>query len=127
MNSSLYSVPMESTPFPGAQSGKDLRNAVRKRFNGRVKIVSDGVLVTGKLHDVSLTGASVILPELLPSGRKLVQAHVDVFHQGKNYIFEVPAAPVYSVLMGTDGYKMGLQFGSVPDQSKKVLGNLMEA
>ena len=106
---------------------KDARNAVRKRFSGRVKILADGTLVKGKVFDLSLTGTSVLIDDLLKSGRKLVKVHFDIFHQGKNYVFEAPASPVYSVLVSGSGYKIGMQFGTLEDAHKATLGLLLES
>ena len=106
---------------------EDSRRAIRKRFSGRVKILADGALVRGKVYDVSLTGASIMLDDLLRSGRKLVQVQFDIFHNGKNYAFEAPAAPVYSVLVSGSGYKIGMQFGTLAEIHMVTLGQLLEA
>ena len=116
-----------ASPFsviPG--TSKDARTATRKRFNGRVKIIAAGNLVRGKVFDVSMTGASVLIEDLLSSGRKMVQIQFDIFHNGKSYVFDVPSAPVYSVLVSGSGYKIGVQFGTASEINALTLARLME-
>jgi hypothetical protein len=128
MNSAVAFTDAEKHHFAlPSSANKEARQALRKRFSGRVKVLADGALVRGKVFDVSLTGASILRDDLLRSGRKLVQVQFEIFHNGKNYAFEAPAAPVYSVLVSGSGYKIGMQFGTLADTHMVTLGRLMEA
>jgi hypothetical protein len=105
---------------------KDSRNETRKKFAGKVKISSHGQLVNaGRLFDISMTGVSVILENIIP--KKAYSLEVDVFHDGKRYFFNVQGVPLYNILVSGKGYKIGFQFGPPGTAMPPELGNLMEA
>ncbi len=110
------------------KDGKEARAAIRKRFPGRARITGDasGRFVIGKIYDVSSTGASVIVDDMLP-WKKVVKLDIDIFHNGRRFVFTVQAVPVYSVLVSGSGYKFGFQFGPPTPEASKTLGALMES
>lgn len=110
------------------KSESEARAAIRKKFPGKVRIVGDntGRFVIGKVFDVSLTGASVIVDDMLP-WKKIVKLDIDIFHNGRRFVFTVQAVPVYSVLVSGAGYKFGFQFGPPTPEASKTLGALMES
>lgn len=110
------------TFVPGA---RDARTDARKKFPGKVKIYSQGQVVdSGRLFDISLTGLSVILENILP--KKAYGLEVDIFHDGKRYFFNVQGLPLYNILVSGKGYKIGFQFGPPGAAMPPELGNLME-
>jgi hypothetical protein len=111
------------TFIPGS---KDARNESRKKFAGKVKIyLQNQVVDSGRLFDISMTGLSVILENILP--KKPYNLEVDVFHDGKRYYFNVQGLPLYNILVSGKGYKIGFQFGPPGTAMPPELGNLMEA
>ena len=105
---------------------KDSRSEVRKKFAGKVKVSLNGQLVNaGRLFDISMTGVSVIVENIIP--KKAYTLEVDVFHDGKRYLFTVQGVPLYNILVSGRGYKIGFQFGPPGTAMPPELGNLMEA
>ncbi len=105
---------------------KDSRNEARRKFAGKVKITTNGQLVNaGRLFDISMTGVSVMLENIIP--KKAYHLEVDVFHDGKRYLFNVQGVPLYNILVSGKGYKIGFQFGPPGTAMPPELGNLMEA
>lgn len=112
-----------STTLPGS---KDARSETRKRFAGKVKIYLQGQPVNaGRLFDISMTGVSVILENII--AKKPYTLEVDVFHDGKRYFFTVQGMPMYNILVSGKGYKIGFQFGPPGATMPPELGHLMEA
>ena len=107
---------------------KEARVAVRKKFPGKARISGDnsGRFVIGRIFDVSLSGASVIIENILP-WKKVVKVDIDVFHNGKRFAFSMQAVPVYNILVSGSGYKCGFQFGPPTPEAQKTLGALMES
>ena len=110
------------------KAGKDARAAVRKKFPGKARLSGDnsGRFIMGRVFDVSITGASVIVEDMLP-WKKIVKLDIDIFHNGKRFVFSIQAVPVYSVLVSGTGYKIGFQFGPPTPEAQKTLGLLMES
>ena len=110
-----------------SKAGKEARAAIRKRFNGKARISGDnGAYVVARVFDVSQTGSSLIVEDMLP-WKKIVKLDVDIFHNGKRFVFSIQAVPVYSVLVSGSGYKIGFQFGPPSTETLKTLGLLMES
>ncbi|CAB4130067.1 PilZ domain containing protein [uncultured Caudovirales phage] len=120
MNSAIMSIP------PDKAATKESRTAVRKKVSGRARIRGVGdALFQGKMMDISMTGASVLCEEIVPT-RKILEIEVDIFHEGRKCYFVAQAIAVYHVLVGSKGYKIGLQFGPLSSAAKQSLGDLME-
>ncbi len=110
------------------KSGPEARAAVRKKFPGKARIAGDqsGRYVFGRIFDVSLTGVSVVIGDVLP-WKKVVKIDIDIFHNGKRFAFSMQAVPVYNILMSGSGYKCGFQFGPATPEAQATLGALMES
>lgn len=106
-------------------SQKDSRNETRRKFAGKVKVSLNGQLVNaGRMFDISMTGVSVILETIIP--KKAYTLEVDIFHDGKRYLFTVQGVPLYNILVSGKGYKIGFQFGPPGTAMPPELGNLMD-
>lgn len=79
----------------------------------------------GKMLDVSKTGASVMMEDLLPV-KKTCTLDVDIFLNGKRYAFSVPALSVYAVLASGKGFKVGFQFGPCTPSASQTLDDLLK-
>jgi hypothetical protein len=89
----------------------EARAAERKKVAGRASVVfPGGAVVTGKMIDISLTGACILMEEALPS-KRVCALEFDIFHAGKRYVFNTQAVSVYAVLASGKGFKIGFQFG----------------
>lgn len=101
--------------------GSEARTAERKVVNGRARmILPDGSVVHGKMMDISKSGASVLMDDML-AVKKTCTLECDIFFSGKRQVFSVPAVSVYSVLVSGKGFKAGFQFGSrSPAVSKTI-------
>lgn len=94
-----------------ARAGVEARAAERKLVNGRVRVtLGGGTVIMGKMLDVSMLGASLMLEDLL-AVKKTCTLDCDIFHNGKRYVFSVPAVSVHAVLASGKGFKVGFQFG----------------
>lgn len=117
---SLMSIPPDIPQMP------DSRVSERKKVNGRAKIRCANTVYSGKMVDVSTSGASVLCEDLLPT-KKVVDLEIDIFHEGRKCYFVVQAIAVYSVLVGGKGYKIGLQFGPLSPAAQKSLNDLIHS
>jgi hypothetical protein len=111
-----------------SKKDKEARVAIRKKFPGKARVSGDGSgrFVLGRIYDVSLSGVSVIFEDILP-WKKIVKVDVDIFHNGKRFVFSMQAVPVYNILVSGSGYKCGFQFGPPTPEAQKTLGLLMES
>jgi hypothetical protein len=103
----------------------DARAAERKIVNGRARLSANGApSVTGKLVDISLTGACILMEEM-PAVKKIGTLDCDIFHNGQRYLLQVQALCVYGVLAGNRGFKVGYQFGPRSHEAEKTLAALL--
>lgn len=94
-------------------------------MNGRARVVlPSGEAVTGKMVDLSLTGACVMLDDMLPS-RVACVLEFDIFHGGRRHVFNTPAVSVYGVLASGGGFKVGFQFGASSRAASKSIAELV--
>lgn len=97
----------------------------RKLISGRVRVVrADAHTVNGKMIDLSETGACVVLDYVLPS-MAACMLEVDIFHDGRHYVFSTPARAVYSVFSSGKGFKVGFQFGPRSPQASMSIAALV--
>ena len=110
------------------KAGIEARAAIRKRFPGKARLSGDqsGRYILGKIFDVSMSGASIIVEDMLP-WKKIVNLDIDIFHNGRRFAFSIQSVPVYNVLVSGSGYKFGFQFGPPTPEASKTLGLLMES
>lgn len=100
----------QPTAVPAGQS-VEARAAERKKVSGRAHVTFPGsAAVTGKMIDISLTGACILMEDGLPS-KRVCALEFDIFHGGKRYAFGAQAVSVYSVLASGKGFKVGFEFG----------------
>ncbi len=103
----------------------EARAAERKKVHGRARIVVAGAgAVMGKMVDISLTGACVMLDDMFPSKKNCV-LEFDIFHAGQRHVFSVQALSVYGVLASGKGFKVGFQFGTVTAAAGKSIAALV--
>ena len=103
----------------------DARAAERKKVNGRARVVlPSGETAAGKMVDMSLTGACVMLEYMLPS-RVACVLEFDIFHGGQRHAFSIPAVSVYGVMSSGLGFKVGFQFGAGSRAASKSIAELV--
>lgn len=103
----------------------EARTAERKKVAGRARVVVPGHdAVTGKMVDMSSSGACVLMDDLFPSKKGCV-LECDVFRDGKHHLFSVPAISVYSVLASGKGFKVGFQFGAPGTAASKAIAAIV--
>ncbi len=118
-------VPAPAKPVAPSTSG-EARAAERKKVNGRARVLVPGSeTVMGKMVDISLTGACVMLEDMFPS-RKVCTLEYDIFHAGTRHVFVTPAVSVYGVLASGKGFKVGFQFGPIGEAARKSLTALVQ-
>lgn len=116
--------PAPVQPGAAAMAG-EARAAERKKVSGRARLVVAGSEpVIGKMLDLSLTGACVLMEDMIPS-KKMCTLECDIFHDGKRYLFSVQAVSVYGVLASGKGFRVGFQFGPCTPAAAKAIGMLL--
>ena len=94
-------------------------------MNGRAQaVLPNGKAVAGKMVDISLTGACVLMEDMFPSRTRCV-LEFDIFHNGRRQLFSTPAVSVYGVLASGKGFKVGFQFGPSSPAASKSIAELM--
>lgn len=103
----------------------EARAAERKKVTGRASVVSPGgAVATGKMIDISLTGACILMEDALPS-KRVCALEFDIFQGGKRYAFQTQAVSVYSVLASGKGFKVGFQFGPRGPAAQSAIASLV--
>lgn len=115
----------EPQPAPFAK-GSDARTAERKKVSGRARVVMQGAgaSVLGKMVDISVNGACVMLDAMVPV-KKMCTLECDIFQNGTRRVFNVPAVSVYGVLASGHGFKIGFQFGPRSAAALKTIADIM--
>ena len=78
----------------------------------------------GKMLDISVTGACVLMDDMFPSRLGCVM-EFDIFHDGRRHLFSTPAVSVYGVLASGKGFKVGFQFGASSQAASKSITELL--
>ena len=101
-----------SSPAPKAASLPDVRAAARKKVSGRANIgFGNGQpSLVGKMMDVSLTGACVMLDQMVPP---------------KSVCTLECSITVYGVLVGGQGFKIGVVFGPMDASTAETVKALV--
>jgi hypothetical protein len=103
----------------------EARAAERKKMSGRARVVLPGGFAAfGKMVDMSLTGACVMMEDTLPNRVSCV-LEFDIFHNGKRHAFSTSAVSVYGVLASGKGFKVGFQFGACGAAATKCIAELV--
>lgn len=108
---------------PGA-TRQDERAAKRYPCSGRAKILTNsGRSIDGRMFDISMTGASVLLDDRVPfDGRCTIT--VSVYKGGVLHHFQVHARFVHASLAGQTGFKHGFEFDAPDSAATKSLAAL---
>ena len=113
--------------FPGIDSSKktgaDRREAVRRHLRSPALVLLPGQPGrVGRTIDVSETGLCVLMPEGLPGGTECMVGFEVPDKTGARKRVQSRARVVHSVLSTQgDGFKIGMQFVQVPDETQRVL------
>lgn len=108
---------------PGA-SRQDERAAKRYPCSGRAKILtSAGRAVDGRMFDISMTGASVLLEDRIQFAGRCTMT-ISVYRGGVLHHFQVTARFVHASLAGQNGFKHGFEFETPDASATKALATL---
>ena len=115
-----------SSPAPKAASLPDVRAAARKKVSGRANIgfANGQPSLIGKMMDVSLTGACVMLDQMVPP-KSVCTLECSIFQEGKRFVFRCQAVTVYGVLVGGQGFKIGVVFGPMDASTAETVKALV--
>lgn len=104
----------------------DARTAERKKVVGRARMVLQGGALarSGKMVDMSLTGACVLMEDML-AVKQPCTLECDIFLNGARKVFSVPAVSVYCVLASGHGFKVGFQFGARSPAASKTIADIL--
>jgi hypothetical protein len=122
-------VPAGDAPIPAPASAApgriEARAAERKKVSGRARFtLQNGRQMAGKVLDLSATGASVMLEDMVAS-KQTGTLECDIFQNGKRFVFSVPAMSVYGVLVSGKGFKVGFMFGPRSPAATKTIAELV--
>lgn len=108
-----------------AHTGPEARVHPRKKVNGRAQLtLADGSVVSGKMLDLSLSGASVLLEDRVAL-KQTYALECAVFAQGKRQVFQVQARAVYAVLVSFEGFRLGFEWTQCSPAAQKTLQGLL--
>lgn len=103
----------------------DTRKFHRKPIRGRTILqLADGLRLGGSAKDLSQNGIGMLLAEQVPVGVPCTAA-LETMHLGRLVHFAAQGKVVYSILSGTDGFRVGVQFTNVDAANSKILSELM--
>ena len=110
----------------GWSRSDDRRSSVRKVYVTRVLVLlPDGKLFEGKTFDVSEQGLSLLAPFNLPANIKCKMRFELITAQTKQ-LCEADAVVSYSVCQ-TQGFKVGMQFGTLTSQNQTALRQFLNS
>jgi len=112
-----------SDPDNSKKTGADRREAVRRHLRGPALVLLPGQPGrVGRTVDVSETGMCVMLPDDLPGGTECMVGFELPDKAGARKRVQSRARVVHSVLSTQgDGFKLGMQFVQVPDETRRAL------
>ena len=100
------------------------RAAKRYPCSGKARIVtSSGATVEGRMFDISMTGASVLLDDRANFGTRCTIA-ITVYKGGTLHNIQATARFVHASLAGQSGFKHGFEFDSPDAAAVKSLAAL---
>lgn len=103
----------------------DARNFTRKPLRGQaLLILAQGAKLRGRTKDLSLGGICVVMPEPAPVGQVCTVA-LQTVHNGVTVQFMAQGKVAYSILSGTEGFQIGMQFTEIDATNNKALAELM--
>lgn len=102
------------------------RAAQRYPCSGRAKILtSGGRSIDGRMFDISMTGASVLMEERVSFDGRCTLT-VSVYKGGTLHHFQVRARFVHASLAGQSGFKHGFEFDAPDSSASKALATLTQ-
>jgi hypothetical protein len=104
----------------------EARAEARKRLHFPVKVISkDGMVHKGRALDISLQGISVMLNEPF-DGAPMCAMVFEALVKGKVVSVSVAAEAVYSICVGTEGFRIGFKFDQKNEVAAKSIRLLLE-
>jgi len=112
-------------------ASKDARADVRKILHCPVRIIAkNGNVIRGRSLDVSTGGMSVMLNEPFDGAPQCVVTFealsASQLTNGKPISVTVAAEAVYSICVGTSGFRVGFKFDRSNEGAAKALRQLLE-
>jgi c-di-GMP-binding flagellar brake protein YcgR len=113
-------------PFPDPDSpktGAERREAVRRNLRASAMVLLPGQPGRiGRTLDVSETGLCIVLPEGLAGGTECMVGFELPDRTGSRKRVQSRARVVHSILSTQgDGFKVGMQFVQMPDDTRRAL------
>ncbi|MFI4940382.1 MAG: PilZ domain-containing protein [Burkholderiales bacterium] len=106
---------------------KTLRSEERRVLRCAAAVISsNSPPVHGKTVDVSSKGISVMLPRAMNNGDQCTVAFNPSI-DGKTVMLSAPAKVVYSICVGTSGFRTGFQFEGIDDKTSKIIKELAQS
>lgn len=107
--------------------GADARTEKRRAWSRPAKVLVNGTVPkTGRTSDISLSGISVVTADPLPKS-----ATVDIaatFYVGAEITqLVVTGRVMYCVLVGTTGYRSGIQFERIEPSTKSMIHQIVNS
>lgn len=96
------------------------RAVKRKAAHVPVVLQIDGAVLRLKTIDVTDAGMGLASENPLPVGRR-TKASVDLYFNGRHHPLEFDGRTVYCTYCSTHGFKVGVHFDEIPQDTKQVL------
>jgi c-di-GMP-binding flagellar brake protein YcgR len=103
---------------------KETRSNPRKILRCPAQIQLQGASMRGRTIEISLSGLAVTMPEQMQPGQGC-KVIFDALIDGKTSRITADANVVYSILSGTEGFRIGLKFAQIDAATNKLLAALM--
>ncbi len=114
-----------AVPPQPAHSGPEARVYPRKKVNGRALLtLANGSTVSGKMLDLSHSGASVLLEDRV-AVKQSYPLEWAVFADGRRQVFQVQARAVYAVLVSFEGFRLGFEWAQCSPGAQKTIDDLL--
>jgi hypothetical protein len=102
----------------------ETRARPRKIVRSRTKVaLRGGKLFNGRSIDIGEDGMGILLDEALPVGQACAVL-LETFANGQSHRFEAEARVAFCICSGTTGFRVGLQFQTLPPQGSTFIANL---
>lgn len=107
--------------------GGDARGEPRRVWQRNAQVsVAGGIAVLGKTMDISASGISVMTENPIPIGSSCSLRVTFLLGETISRL-EVHGKSVYCVLVGTQGYRTGIQFGSLDSANRALVHRIVES
>jgi hypothetical protein len=103
---------------------QDVRVAQRKKLRAKARVVIlDIAQVSGRTVDISQSGVSIVTDNPIVVGEKCA-IMVDALIGGETRQIQAEGKAVYSICVGTDGFRTGFQFTKVDTANLRLINSL---